>query len=37
MHAEESQLVHCDIKPGNIFIDKLHQVKLIDFSIAREL
>ncbi|ELR11195.1 protein kinase family protein [Acanthamoeba castellanii str. Neff] len=30
-------LVHCDIKPENILVDTMTQIKLIDFGIAKEL
>ncbi|MGV8025600.1 MAG: protein kinase [Anaerolineaceae bacterium] len=36
-YAHHQGLVHCDIKPGNILIDKHGQVYLTDFGIARGL
>ena len=34
-YAHHQGLVHCDIKPGNILIDKHGQIYLTDFGIAR--
>ncbi|HAF61155.1 MAG TPA: hypothetical protein DCK95_02385 [Anaerolineaceae bacterium] len=34
-YAHRQGLVHCDIKPGNILIDKNGQIYLTDFGIAR--
>jgi len=36
-YAHHQGLVHCDIKPGNILIDKHGQIYLTDFGIARGL
>lgn len=36
-YAHHSLIVHRDIKPGNILIDHLGQVKLLDFGIAKDL
>lgn len=33
-HLHQQSIYHCDIKPGNILIDKDNQVHLIDFGLA---
>lgn len=33
--AHESQTVHCDVKPSNVFLCQNGDVKLLDFGIAR--
>src|SRR5262245_28229170 len=35
--AHESQVVHCDLKPGNVMVTPRGQVKVLDFGIARLL
>jgi serine/threonine protein kinase len=34
-HAHERNMVHRDIKPGNILVDKSGQVKILDLGLAR--
>ncbi|KAF0244053.1 MAG: WD40 repeat-containing [Planctomycetota bacterium] len=34
-HAHQSGLLHCDVKPGNILIDRRNKALLSDFSAAR--
>ncbi len=36
-HAWEQQLVHRDIKPGNVMIGPKNQVKVLDFGLAKSL
>lgn len=36
-HLHERGWIHCDVKPDNFLVDESGNVKLIDFSIAREL
>src|SRR5437867_12173662 len=35
--AHEEQVVHCDLKPGNVMVTPRGQVKVLDFGIARLL
>lgn len=36
-HNRESKILHRDIKPGNIFFDRNHNVKLGDFGLSKEM
>lgn len=36
-HLHEKGWVHCDVKPDNFLVDEHADVKLIDFSIAKEI
>lgn len=34
-HAHESDVVHADFKPGNVYVSSQNQAKILDFGIAR--
>lgn len=36
-HSSKNKVIHRDIKPGNIFIDKYDDVKLGDFGLSKKL
>ena len=36
-YAHSRNIVHCDLKPGNIFLDKKANAKILDFGIARAI
>ena len=35
-HAHMNNIVHADINPSNIFITSTHEIKLLDFGVARD-
>lgn len=36
-HAHENGIIHCDIKPSNLLLNKANQLKITDFGLARIL
>jgi serine/threonine protein kinase len=36
-HIHECRLVHCDVKPGNVWLTRQGEAKLGDFGLARDL
>ena len=36
-HGPRESLIHCDLKPANIMIDRFGRVKLIDFGVCRRI
>ena len=36
-YAHENGIVHCDLKPGNVFFTGRRQIKVLDFGVSRAL
>jgi serine/threonine protein kinase len=35
-HAHEAGIIHCDVKPGNVMLDRQGEPRLMDFGLAKE-
>lgn len=36
-HAHEQKVIHCDLKPGNLLVDRSGRPKILDFGVARSV